>query len=229
VFWGAAGIGCAVALATPAVWAHDFTGRTPLGLALFLAPHGVSYFPVFPWVVFVLAGCAGAHLFLEAVRRGDEVRRVRIAVLGAAWATALALAARHLPFTLPGRESFFTTSPLYVVVRLACVIAIAAGLFGLERFRCFGPRPILVAGQESLLVYGVHLRVIFAVLRGKHLGPILGLQGGWLVCLATSAAVVAAMLWLARHWHRLKRAHPAWTRRGQAAAVVIMAVIFLLR
>jgi hypothetical protein len=49
------GRGLAAALATPWFWAQDFTGRMPLPLALFLNPHGVSLFPIFPWISFVAA------------------------------------------------------------------------------------------------------------------------------------------------------------------------------
>jgi uncharacterized membrane protein len=226
---GAAVLAAAVALATPWVWAHDLSDRLPIGLALFLSPHGLSYFPRFPWIVYVLVGCVAAHLFLGRGAAGSETGLVRRAAVLAGLAAVAALAARDLPLSLPGLRSFYTTSPLYVIVRLACVVMIGAALFWLERARRFGPGAIRTAGRESLLVYGVHLWLIFAVLRGKHLGPILGLQAGWAVCLAASAAIAAAMLALAGGWHRLKARHPDWTKRGQAAVVVTMIVVFLLR
>jgi hypothetical protein len=86
-----------------------------------------------------------------------------------------------------------------------------------------------MVGQESLLVYGVHLWLIFAVFRGKHVGPILGLEGGYAKCFLLSAVVTVFMLWLAGWWQKLKRDYPTRVRHAQAAAVIIMILVFVLR
>jgi hypothetical protein len=76
-------------------------------------------------------------------------------------------------------------------------------------------------------VYGVHLWFVFAVLRGKHIGPVLGLQAGYAGSFVLSALVAALMLWLAGLWHGLKTRHPLGVRWGQAITVTAMIVVFV--
>jgi uncharacterized membrane protein len=226
--WGLALIGLCVAFTTPLMWSRDFTGSVPLSLALFLNPHGVSLFPVFPWICFVLAGSFAACFFLRSVDANAIPRYMRIiACLGIAMIAAGVLL-RNVPYTLPGYVNFYTTSPLYSMIRIGCVLLFVVLLYRLEVGGRWIPKPIQLAGQESLLVYGVHLWVIFGLLRGRGLGPILGKQMGYFPCFLLSAAIIVAMLLLARYWHTLKKNYPSYVRRGQAVVVLIMLAIFLL-
>ena len=215
-----------VAAATPWMWDHDFTTSVPLLLALFLNPHGVSLFPLFPWICFVLAGSVSAVFFLNSVRDGRETGQIRRFLVSGVVLVLAGLALRSAPYTLPGYADFYTTSPLYVLVRLGCVLVLCAALYATEKRT---PAAVRTAGQESLLVYGVHLWLIFAVLRGKHLAPVIGTEAGWAGCFLLSGMVIAFMLWLAGRWQYLKKNHTQPTRRGQAAIVVAMVLFFLLR
>ena len=218
----------AVALATPWIWARDFSPRLPLAMALFLNPHGISMFPLFSWAAFLFAGCGTGCWFLGSVDRGAPSRLMRLLPCIGAGLVCAGLLGNRIPVSLPGYADFYRTSPLYVLIRLGSVLLICAGLYWIEAKSVRIPKPVRIAGQESLLVYGLHLFVIFGVLRGKHLGPILGLKAGWLVSFALSAALVVLMLWLAGKWQLLKRAWPAHVRWSQAAVVVSIALVFLL-
>jgi uncharacterized membrane protein len=226
--WGLALVGLGVAFTTPLVWSRDFMGKLPLSVALFLNPHGVSLFPLFPWICFVLAGSFTACFFLKSVDAQSIPKFMRIAACSGVLMIVAGLLLRNLNYTLPGYVNFYTTSPLYSMIRMGCVLLIMVVLYRLEVKERWIPRPVQLAGQESLLVYGVHLWVIFGFLRGKDLGPILGKQLGYLPCFLLSAAIIVAMLLLARYWHALKRKHPTRTRRGQAIVVLLMTAVFLL-
>ncbi len=229
VAWGSLSLAAGVALLTPLVWARNFSINLPLALALFLNPHGISLFPLFPWIIFILAGTVAAVFFLRSIEQGRGGRFMLRLSLGGTVLIVAGFAAKTLPYTLPGHNNFYTTSPLYVIIRLGCVLLICAALYALETIRNWRPGPILVAGQESLLVYGVHLWVIFALLRGKHVGPLLGLEAGYAGCFALSIAIIILLLMLARWYHTLKTKYPLWTKRGRVSIVLTMIVIFLLR
>ncbi len=227
--WGALSLAAGVAFLTPLMWSRDFSRDLPLAFALFLNPHGISLFPLFPWITFILAGTVAAIFFLGSVERKGDGHFMLYMSLGGTAMIVAGLLARGAPVTLPGHHSFYTTSPLYVFIRLGCVLIICSGLYALERFRKWRPGPILVAGQESLLVYGVHLWVIFALLRGKHVGPLLGLEAGYIGCFALSLAVIVLLLILARLYHTLKMSYPEWTRYGRIATVLTLIAVFILR
>jgi len=227
--WGAAFVAAAALLVTPWMWARDFRELMPLSMALFLNPHGISLFPLFPWISFLLAGCCASHLFLRATEGKVDARLMRnMAIVGAAMIFG-GLLLRRVPYTLPGQVNFYTTSPLYVIIRIGCVLLICTLLYCLEKYLHWIPKRVRLAGQESLLVYGVHLWVIFALLRGKHLGPVLGLEAGYARCFIMSALIIIFMLWLARNWHALKSNYPRFTKSAQAATVTIMIIVFLMR
>jgi uncharacterized membrane protein len=226
--WGLAILALCVAFTTPLVWSHDFTGCFPLSIALFLNPHGISLFPIFPWIGFVLAGGFVACLFLRSVDANKIPQFMRISACLGILMIVAGLLLRNVSYTLPGYVNFYTTSPLYSIIRIGCVLLFVALLYRLEANGRWIPRPIQLAGQESLLVYGVHLWVIFGLLRGKGLGPILGKQMGYFPCFLLSAAIIVAMLLLARYWHTLKKNYPSYVRRGQAVVVLLMLAVFLL-
>jgi uncharacterized membrane protein len=224
--WAAILLAVAVALATPWMWAQDFRSKLPLSLALFLNPYGTSLFPIFPWIVFVLAGSSVCCFFLKSVERLRTATFMRnIAWLGVLL-IACGLLLRNAPYTLPGNANFYTTSPLYTMIRIGCVLIICFLLYKLEAGGKRIPRLIQLAGQESLLVYGVHLWIIFGFLRGKLLAPVLGQQMGYAGCFALSIAIIVLMLYLAKYYHLLKKKYPERVRQAQAIIVIAMMVVF---
>ncbi len=214
-------------LATPYMWSVNFRGKVPLPIAMFLNPHGISFFPVFPWMGCVLAGAFACHFFIKAAAAGKIPQYIQITACLGGLMIAAALLLRNVPYSLPGLSNFYTTSPLYLMIRLGSVLLICAILYKYE-FRAKWMKPIQVAGQESLLVYGVHLWIIYAFLRGRVLGPILGRQFGYFGCFATSIAIIILMLYLAKHWHSLKTHYPRQIRFSQAGIVTVMVIVFLL-
>ena len=217
----------AVAMVTPLIWAMDLTGRLPLALALYLNPSGVSLFPIFPWAAFLLAGSSVSCLFLSSVERGTVPQFMRrLAFIGGGFIGA-GLLGRLSNLSLPGYQDFYLTSPLYVAIRLGCVLVLLATLWRIERSGVWFLRSVLTAGQESLLVYGLHLFVIFGLLRSRYLGKTFGLEAGYAGCFALSALLIILMLWAARSWHAFKRLHPVAIRRTQAVALAALAAVFL--
>jgi hypothetical protein len=228
-FWATAILAAGASAATPWIWAHDFSEQMPLFLAMFLNPHGRSLFPLFPWIAFVCAGGCVAHLYLRALERKEDARFMRRAALAAALAIVAAVLARDSSYFRSWHGDFFTTSPLYVVVRLGCVLILCAGLHFLEKERGWAPGAIRLAGQESLLVYAGHLLLLFSVLRRPPVADVLGRQAGYAACLALSAVLIVVMLWLARLWHDWKRSRPRLSRGLLAGAVAVSLITFLLR
>jgi uncharacterized membrane protein len=226
---GACVAGAGAALITPWMWRQDFIATIPLPAALYLNPHGVSLFPLFPWISFAIAGSCAAHFFLNAVDGKSDPRYMRNVAFIAAAAIPVALYARHQTLFSPWEPGFYTTSPLYVAVRLGCVLILCSGLYFMEKRLDWVPGMIRLAGQESLLVYCAHLLLIFSILRQPPVVNLLGRQAGYVACFALSLALILLMLLAARIWHAGKRDYPGYARSALIAAVGFSAIVFLLR
>jgi uncharacterized membrane protein len=227
-FWAVATVGVSAALLTPWFWAQDLTARLPLSLVMFLNLHGVSLFPIFPWISFVAAGSCAALLFLEAVEKHEDPRLMARFFWLAAAAIIAALLVRGLPLFHSWNVDFYKTSPLYVLIRLGCVVILCAGLYVMEKRLGWVPNAIRLAGQESLLVYCAHLVLIFSVLRRPPVSTILGREAGYGFCFLISAVLILLMLWLAAVWHGLKRSHPRFAKMAPVGLVATIVAIFLL-
>jgi fucose 4-O-acetylase-like acetyltransferase len=154
---------------------------------------------------------------------------MRTAFLVAVGAIVLALAVRNLPLISAWKADFYRTSPLYVVIRLGCVLIICSGLYFMEKRLHWMPHSIRLAGQESLLVYGAHLIIIFSFLRQPPLATVLGKEAGYGVCFLISLALILLMLLSAKIWNGWKRNYPRFAKSVLIAAVVASAIVFMFR
>ncbi|HEX9079406.1 MAG TPA: heparan-alpha-glucosaminide N-acetyltransferase domain-containing protein, partial [Desulfuromonadaceae bacterium] len=229
-----------IVVTTPLIWAIDFWKILPIPLAEYFNGLHASLFPVFPWAAFVLAGTLAGYFYLETVQRAasapsggagpapgqpqapvaarlpfspvvaDGMRRF-------AWAAAALIA---LSFLLEPVASglypvydYWKTSPSFYMLRLGLVMLIMAGLYFYERRRPIAPSSVLAtAGRESLLVYTVHLLLLYGNFHGPHFVERIGRQFGFWEVLAVSAILVVLMIVLAYVWSAIK-AGPRWLLR----------------
>jgi uncharacterized membrane protein len=190
----AAVVALVVIAATPGVWASDLGAGLPEPLAPYLDRSTGSRFPVFPYAAFVLAGTlAGAVL-----GRADPQRRHRRALLAGFGLVGLGVA---LAMALEGGVDFWGPSPAYVLVRLGGLMLLLLLVEGTARVRLPGVRGLALLGHETLLVYVLHLYLLFG---GIVIGPSplddihdrLGVGAAALVlCLMVPVLLAAAWAW----------------------------------
>ncbi|MBI4911825.1 MAG: DUF1624 domain-containing protein [Acidobacteria bacterium] len=128
-------------------------------------------------------------------------------------------------------QSIHNTTLPSVLDRLGWIL-MGGGVVGwIEKLRPRwpGPNPVVAASQESLLVYMLHLNMIFGVM----LTPaFLGLTGwdwgtqGWPGTLLLTAALIALNLWIAVLWQKVRKT-PERMRFLQRAALSALAVWFV--
>ena len=150
-----------IVAATPFVWASGVAARLPEALAPWLDEATGSRFPVFPFSAFVLAGTlAGAML-----GHAPAPRRHRLEIAGGrrsccSWASCW----RSL---LRGRVDFWGPSPAYVFVRLGALLLLLRVVEAAAARPLPGVRALALLGHETLLVYVLHLTLLF----GGVFGP----------------------------------------------------------
>jgi uncharacterized membrane protein len=219
-----------------------------------------ALFPLFPWIAFpafgAFLGGLYRHLRVEPVEgraRWSEPRFLAgLAVVGAillAWGASTQQAwlwggqwlqqngvwllhSRSGTFTYNELGSLANTTLPSVAARAGWILLGGAlmGAIELVRPKGHGANPIKAASAESLLLYMLHLNLIFSVL----LAPVItGLTGwgwgslGWTGTLLMTAAIIALNLWAGVLWQRVRQT-PDLMRSLQHKVVAVLGVWFLL-
>jgi uncharacterized membrane protein len=199
----AAAVTALVVLAVgPFVWASGVSAALPLPIGAYLdqkvAP---SQFPVFPYSAFVLAGTAAG----AALGRQHPERRHARAVWGG---LGLIAAGVVLAMALKGVVGFWGVSPGYALIRLGGLLLLLRLVEAVAVREAPGARALALLGHETLLVYVLHLFLLFGgVLGAAPLGAWHG-QLGFAGAFAVLAGLVPVLLAAAWTWHRLKAVAP---------------------
>jgi len=197
----AAVVALALIAAAPGVWASDLAAHLPEPLAPYLDRSAGSRFPVFPYAAFVLAGTlAGATLG----RAEPRVRHRRALLVGLGF---IGLGVGLAP-ALEGWVDYWGPSPAYVFVRLGGLMLLLLLVEGAARGGLPGVRALALLGHETLLVYVLHLYILFGGVVAAS--PLVALHGRLgvgqaLVVLSLMLPVLLAAAWL---WRTAKQRAP---------------------
>jgi len=207
----ALGLCAALALLTPLAWDAPWPGWIPRPLLAYVSGRmWGSYFPLFPWAGFAAAGTATALMLAEARDRGREPLAVAaLAMVGAALVPLALWIDRVVPQVYPVYD-FWWTSPNYFLVKLGVLLMVLGFAYAWNRLP--GPSPLRQMGRTSLLVYWVHIEIVYG-------GNVFGWARGTLGVAEASiglAMLVVAMLGLSV----LRTRAAAWLRRGRVPAAV---------
>lgn len=203
-------VAAAIVAAAPAFWRGDGGAGVPLPMAAYLSPAAGSLFPLFPWAAYVFLG-AGA---------GQVYARWGAAHLGryAVWAMLLPGAA----LTAAGYTSAAGSIASDVAIRTGACLLLLAVIAHASRYLTQLPHVFGAVAQESLVVYFVHLCVVYGSIWNPGLASV---YGGALPLGATALAalaVIGAMVALAWQWNRLKHVRPVAARWIAVAAGVML-------
>ncbi|MGE0360326.1 MAG: heparan-alpha-glucosaminide N-acetyltransferase domain-containing protein [Vicinamibacterales bacterium] len=206
---------------TPVVHGVDFSPWLPLWVAAYLNHETGSLFPLFPWAGFTLLGAT------FGVTAGPWATRDHLAPLarglfltGAALAVGAALAGEYGWFAY-GHHDWWRASPLSFVQRLGSVLLLLSVVAAIGNYVTRLTPPLQGLAEESLLVYAVHVALLYGSLWTVGLGPRLGPQPPGAV-LMWVIVMLAAMTLLALVWNFVQRVHP---RLAVACRLVTLAVL----
>jgi fucose 4-O-acetylase-like acetyltransferase len=140
----------------------------------------------------------------------------------------LSLAATWLPWDLYPPHNFWRTSPLFFAIRLGIVLVLLSTLWYWEQAAKSGKSIVSIAGSESLVVYALHLLVIYGLFFDhKSLSFIIGRTCSIPTVIGITIILVAAMVVLAYVWNMLKNKNMRWARYIQYTFLVIALSSFI--
>jgi uncharacterized membrane protein len=207
--------------ATPAVWSIDWQGRLPLTVAAYLSPPPVSQFPLFPWASFVLIGAGTGQIYarwgaghLGAFANGFIAAGVLVGAL------------TLIPSPLVGDHPLAWV-PALVVQRTGICLVLLGLVAHASRFITRRPHVFGAVAQESLLIYFVHLCIVYGSVWNPGLVQTFGQSLSPAATAGFVLVLLAAMIALAWQWNRLKHVMPRAARWTSVAAGTGLAMLLL--
>lgn len=207
----------------------------PITIGGFFSHDYASRFPLFPWAVFLFTGYLIGWWFMKTPSGGISRTIHRLFFL-AVTMIAGSLLAQELPLNVYRNLSFWADSPQFVLLRIGCVLLLMLFLY---RFEPAGreitlirkdrpPGVPLLFGRESLLVYVVHLLIVYGQDYPWSLYREFGPTLSYFQCAKIFLIVALAMYLLAWFWHWLKSYNLKWAKTVQYAVIGIGILRFIL-
>ena len=212
---------------SPLFWKIEFANYMhPVFANYFNRLHG-SLFPLFSWIGFILIGAIFAKYFLDSARKEKEKKFIN----GTAITGLIMLLTGHFFYSglFPGYLTSIIPNPVFFVERLGYVLVSASICWYYNNWRNVKKSFVLDASRESLLIYWLHLVIIYSVIWGRKsfaslIGPTLTLVES----IAATLILMIAMVLVAKAWGWTKVKFPKYATKVAWGIVGVLFIIFLL-
>jgi uncharacterized membrane protein len=205
----------AIVAGAPALWRVEWGASLPSAVAAYLSPASGSQFPLFPWAAYVFLGAGAGQVY-------------------ARWGAAHLAYYEIWAMLLPGVALMIAGGAIGgggiasdVGIRTGACLLVLAAIAHASRYLTQLPHVFGAVAQESLVVYFVHVCLVYGSIWSPGLIHAFGTTLGLLPTILAAGAVVGAMVALAWHWNRLKHVRPA-VARWVAMAVGVLLVARLI-
>jgi len=212
--------------AAPAVWRADWSQNLPLAVASYLSPSTGSQFPLFPWAAFVLIGAGAGQLYARwgAANLGAFANGGML--LPGVVLTAVAFTMNGDPAAASGVEEWNWVPGQFLMRTGVCFVILG---FVAHASRHVGQLPHVfgAVAQESLLIYFVHLCIVYGSIWNSGLYQFYGEALTPAATVLAIVAVVLPMIALAWLWNGLTHARPRVARVISIATGIVMVALLL--
>ncbi|MDP2365283.1 MAG: heparan-alpha-glucosaminide N-acetyltransferase domain-containing protein, partial [Ignavibacteria bacterium] len=151
-----------VTLISPFLWKIEFENYLPIVIAnYFNRLHG-SLFPIFPWLNFLLAGAVFAKYFVDARERNEEEKFIKLSAITG----FVVLLFGHLFYSglFPKTLTSILPNPVFYLERSGYILVLFFICWDVDKKTNVKNSFIMDASRESLLVYWLHLIVIYGMI-----------------------------------------------------------------
>jgi uncharacterized membrane protein len=202
---------------TPWMWRADMAAL-PMWLAAFLSPASGSQFPLFPWAAFIFTGAALGQLYAAwGAARLNQYSNLVLVIPGALL-VVVAVSIRALV-----SDDAWEAIPTQMALRMGASLMVLGVIAQVSRWIGHLPHVFGAVAQETLLIYFIHLCIVYgSVWNGglaQKFGPTLTpLQTLGFVLLLISAMVVLAYFW--NRWKHIRPRSARWISVGAGGLLV---------
>lgn len=191
-------LGLAIAFASPVISQLDWSG-VPAPLRAYIVPD-YRYFSFFPWASYLAFGVSAGSLLRTVPAESTErvmqwTALLAGALIGASWYFS------NLPFSIYSKSEYWLNSPALILTKLGVTLLLLAFAFVWTRSAAGGWSWVRQLGTTSLLVYWVHIELIY----GRWLAFWKGaLTVGQTVAASAALILLMVMISAARsNWDRI--------------------------
>ena len=209
--------------ATPAVWEIDWSRAMPPFAAAYMSQASGSQFPLFPWMGFILLGAGLGQLYARwgASDLSAFAQRALIAPGVVLVIAGNILKSREEALFGAGPGTFV---PAEVMLRIGACLIILAAFAHLSRRLNRLPHIFGAVAQESLLIYFVHLCIVYGSVWNPGLLQLYGPTRTPGQTIVLVVFVVGSMAALAYYWNGFKHVRPRaskWVSYAVGAGLVL--------
>jgi uncharacterized membrane protein len=194
---------------TPAAYGTDWPQVVPLWLAAYLGPSTGSLFPLLPWAAYVLVGAGLGQIY--AHWGATDLRRYSNFVLLLPGVLLVIAGVALDASNLFGRGEWSFVPPQFLIRTGSCLVVMgvvahaSAQLAGL-------PHVFSAVAQETLLIYFVHLCIVYGSIWNVGLVQRYGETLSPARMVTVVLLLLGAMAGLAAFWNWSKHARPRLAR-----------------
>jgi len=216
-------LACTIVMVTPGLWGVDWPARMPLWASSYLEQDTGSLFPLFPWSAYILLGVGLGQLYARWGASNLAAFANKVLLGGGVGMILAGWALRPFAHDLFGRGPW-TFIPPEVLLRMGTCLLILGGIAHGTGYISTLPRVFGAVAQETLLIYFVHLCIVYGSIWGPGLYQLYGATLGPLQVLGVVLVLVASMTALAWQWNWLKHTSPKAARAISIAVLVLLAL-----
>jgi uncharacterized membrane protein len=222
--------GLAVVIITIFVLDYDFLNWIPGPIAAYINSRHYSLFPLFPWLAFMLFGGYFASGYLNAREKKKEREFIlRFAMIGALLSVACMIGL-NLQASMNFIPLDIRANPLFFFERLGIVMLLLTACWFYADYRKTEKSFVLNVGRESLMVYTVHLLVIYGRFwDGRSPAFYYGGTFDLTECILGTFVLIIIMIGVAITWGWLKRNHLPLARVMFFMVMSTVILMFLIR
>jgi uncharacterized membrane protein len=217
-----------ISLISPVIWKIDFTDYLPVFFANYLNKYNGSFFPLFPWLFFLLAGAVFSRYYVIFRNKNGEQHFVKQIFIY----SIIVISFCRLFLSGIFNTSLMTIrpNPFFLYERLGYVLALGAFFWYYSVKRNTKKSFVLDVSRESLLIYWLHLEIIYSkVWGGKSLEELVSDTLNVFQCSAATLLLIVLMIIVAKLWGSFKKKYQIYTKPVTAGIITLAVIIFLLR
>ncbi len=216
-----------VLIVSPIAWKMNLNNYLPPPLASYLNRMSGSLFPVLPWFNFIFAGALTSKFYISARENNNERSfSKKLLIFGSiSFLGSLVI----LNLLLPSNLKAIIPNPLFFLQRLGIVLVLLAACWYYLEKSTQHVGFILDVSRESLLVYWLHLQLIYRnIFGGESLVSLFGNKLTLIEATAVTIILAILMIFSAKGWGKVKLKYPLIARRILILIIIVAITVFAL-